>query len=138
MSTTPLKIYLTDEQKHWIETKAEEKNTTLSKFLVSLLEAEMDGTTTERELKKLDERLARIESHQKNSFEDVIGSQVACLAYVKELFRESAANLYRLNAVIEDMPDALSVRQSLNRFVREKEKELQEKVAEFHAEVSHG
>lgn len=138
MTTAPFKIYLSEDQKRWIETRAQQQGTTLSKFIVALIEERMEEKSTEVLLRKVLESLSKVEGQQANLGAQVVPHLDATLTYVKEIFRESSANLYRMNAVIDEMPNALSLRQRLNEFVRDREREFQERTQECSQGVSRG
>jgi hypothetical protein len=53
------------------------------------------------------------------------------LSYVKEIFRESAANLYRLNAVIDEFPESEKIRAEVNDHVRKQESLMRSKAIQI-------
>lgn len=138
MTMTPLKIYLSDDHKRWVEARAKEEKTTLSRFLVSLIEEQMEEKSTEFLLRKVLTSLSRLEGQQASLKTEVVPNLDASLTYLKEIFRESSANLYRMNAVIDEMPNALTMRQRLNEFVREREREFFERTRERNQEGLRG
>ena len=138
MTTTPFKIYLSDEQKRWVETRAQQEGTTLSRFIVALIEDRMEEKSTQLLLRKVLESLSKVEGQQASLGAQIVPHLDATLTYVKEIFRESSANLYRMNAVIDEMPNGLSLRQRLNEFVRDREREFQERTHDGSRGVSRG
>jgi hypothetical protein len=138
MSTPHIKVYLTSDQMRWVEARAKSEKSTLSKTLVSLVEEYMEEKSTELLLRKVLESLSRLEGQQAILRAQVVPQLDASLTYVKEIFRESSANLYRMNAVIDEMPNGLSLRQRLNEFVRDRERELHERTQERSQELGNG
>ncbi len=137
-ATTHVKVYLTSEQRRWIETRAKQEKTTLSRGLVSLIEEHMEEKSTETLLKKVLESISKLEAQQATCRSEVLQNFDESIVYLKEMFRESAANLYRLEAIVEDMDDSISVRMKMNEHVRRKEREVQEAIASTRAGVTRG
>jgi hypothetical protein len=119
-----LHLGLTKVQMEWIERTAEEKGRSKSKVVQDIVDASMKSETLSQKLdlvleknadfEKMVSSLVSINTHQLEVF----------LAYVKEVFRESSANLYRLNAMIDEFPEPEKTRSEVNEFVRKQEEIL--------------
>ncbi len=55
---------------------------------------------------------------------------------MKEIFRESSANLYRLNAIVDEFEDPETVLAQVNEFVRKQESMMRLKVIKLHEEAN--
>jgi hypothetical protein len=119
-----LHLGLTKVQMEWIERTAEEKGRSKSKVVQDIVDASMKSETLSQKLDLVLEKNA--------DFEKMVSSLVSInthqlevvLAYVKEVFRESSANLYRLNAMIDEFPEPEKTRSEVNEFVRKQEEIL--------------
>jgi hypothetical protein len=136
MSTTPLKIYLSDEQRRWIEKRSKEKKETLSRCVVSLIEEQMDEKSTDVLLRKITSTLDQVAISHTRKGDEMLALLHRTSVLLKEVFRESSANLYRLNSIIDEMPNSILVRQKVNEFVRGRETEVLERLGAFKEEVS--
>lgn len=123
-----LKLYLTEEQKNWVERLSIDEQEPMSKCIANLIDARRDQRAREQKLDQILEDLHALQREQKLVFSSTIPQLEIILAYVKEIFRESSANLYRLNAVIDEFPEAEKVRSQVNEHVRQQESVMRAKV----------
>lgn len=134
----PIHLALTKEQNDWLETEFLRTGNLRSKIVQDLIDARRQGPATDGHAPKILDALSRMEAQQQRMAKETAVALSQVLLLVKEIFRESSANLYRLNAIIDDMPDPIHVRQRVNEFVRGQEREIQERLARVVPEVSRG
>lgn len=116
-----LHLGLTKVQMEWIERTAEEKGRSKSKVVQDIVDASMKSETISQKLDLVLEKNAEFEK-MVSSLVSINTHQIEIiLAYVKEVFRESSANLYRLNAMIDEFPEPEKTRSDVNEFVRKQE-----------------
>lgn len=116
-----LHLGLTKVQMEWIERTAEEKGRSKSKVVQDIVDASMKSETLSQKLDLVLEKNAEFEK-MVSSLVSINTHQIEIiLAYVKEVFRESSANLYRLNAMIDEFPEPEKTRSEVNEFVRKQE-----------------
>lgn len=120
----PLHLAFSKEQMEWLESESERYRRTKSKIVQDLVEAERKGESHHAMLRELSEKMDQLRAKEQLNFANSFIKIESILAYVKEIFRESSANLYRLNAVIDEFQDPEKVRASVNEFVRKQESEM--------------
>ena len=128
----PLHLALTEEQQNWIILESERTKKTKSKVVQDLVDAAKKNESYNEILLEVPLKFSQLENFQR-----VIASQMETqleivLAYVKEIFRESSANLYRLNAIVDEFEDPETVRAEVNEFVRKQESMMRLKVIKVH------
>jgi len=128
----PLRLALTKEQDEWLKKRSLALGESQGEIVSSLLDAEIGGENMSARLAELARLLAESEPRSRRMEVALTNTHEVMLAYVKELFRESSANLYRLNAAIDNMPDSILVRQKVNEYVRGREREMGEKLRALH------
>jgi hypothetical protein len=116
-----LKLYLTEEQKSWVERLANDEQEPMSKCIAKLIDAYRDQRGRDQKLDKMQTELEDLKTNQKLLLSNSTSQLEIILAYVKEIFRESSANLYRLNSMIDEFKDSESVRADVNEYVRKQE-----------------
>lgn len=127
-----LKIYLNAEQKSWVEALSRTHEVPMSKCIVNLIESLRNHRSQDE---KLDAIYAKIENSaltQHAQFTISAPQNEILLAYIKEIFRESAANLFRINAIVAEFPEHEKVRAEVNNYVREQENTMRSKCAQIH------
>ena len=105
----------------WIERTAEEKGRSKSKVVQDIIDASMKSETLSQKLDLVLEKNADFEKMMSSLVSINTHQLEVVLAYVKEVFRESSANLYRLNAMIDEFPEPEKTRSEVNDFVRKQE-----------------
>lgn len=133
----PLRLALTKEQNEWLKQRFFERETSPLEIVLGLLEAEIRGENITGRLAELVRLGAESEARSRRLEASLAAHQEVITAYLHELFRESRANLYRLESIIADMPDAPSVRRMGNEFVRSHEREMAERVEEIRHRLGH-
>jgi hypothetical protein len=128
----PLHLALTKEQIEWLEVKSEDTGKSKSKLVQEMIELERKGESHHRMLTDLSAKLEQIKALEENFFANAFMQNDIVLAYVKEIFRESSASLYRLNAIVDEFPEPEKVRAEVNDFVRKQESKMREKVLQIH------
>lgn len=126
-----LKLYLTEEQKNWVQRLSYDEQVPMSKCIAKLIDAHRDQKRREQKLDKILEDLQNLERNQKSFFGNFNPQLEIILAYVKEIFRESSANLYRLNAVIDEFSEPEKVRAEVNEYVRKQESVMRAKALQI-------
>jgi len=116
-----LHLGLTKAQMEWIERTAEEKGRSKSKVVQDIIDASMKSETLSQKLDLVLEKNAEFEKMMSSLVSINTHQLEVVLAYVKEVFRESSANLYRLNAMIDEFPEPEKTRSEVNDFVRKQE-----------------
>ncbi|MEN9826545.1 MAG: hypothetical protein RI953_2290 [Pseudomonadota bacterium] len=116
-----LHLGLTKVQMEWIERTAEEKGRSKSKVVQDIVDASMKSETLSQKLDLVLEKNADFEKMMSSLVSINTHQLEVVLAYVKEVFRESSANLYRLNAMIDEFPEPEKTRTEVNDFVRKQE-----------------
>jgi hypothetical protein len=134
----PIHLSLTQEQSDWLEREFQRTGNLRSKIVQDLIDAARRGKTSAIRVEDLELQTSKVTSLQREFHETVRTQLEVHSAYLKEMFRESAANLYRLEAIVEDMDDSISVRMKMNEHVRRKEREVQETIASTRAGVTRG
>ena len=134
----PIHLALTQEQTDWLEREFERTGNLRSKIVQDLIDAARKGKTSGVRVEDLELQTSKVTSLQRQFQESMQTQMDVHSAYLKEMFRESAANLYRLEAIVEDMDDPISVRMQMNEHVRNKERELLERVSMLRAGVTRG
>ncbi len=131
-----LKLYLTEEQKNWVERLSHEEQVPMSKCIVNLIDAHRDQKRHEQKLDQILEDLQNVQSNQKLLLSNSSSQLEIILTYLKEVFRESAANLYRLNAMVDEFADSEKIRAEVNTFVRQQESMMRSKALQIHEQNS--
>ena len=126
-----LKLYLTEEQKNWVERLSHDEQQPMSKCIANLIDAHRDQKRREQKLDQILEDLENLQRSQKLSLSNSTSQLEIILAYVKEIFRESSANLYRLNAVIDEFAESEKVRFEVNEYVRKQESAMRTKALQI-------
>jgi hypothetical protein len=121
----PLRLSLTKEQNEWLEGRGDKDGKTDAQVVSSLIDAEMRGENTAARLAELSRLLTESEARRRRLEEVLVSNTSAAMILLKELFRESSANLYRINQIVSQFDDPASERQLLNEFVRGKEREME-------------
>jgi len=127
-----LKLYLTEEQKKWVEQLSIDEQEPMSKCIANLIDAHRDRDARDQKLDQIIEDLHELQRNQKLVFSSTMPQLEIILAYVKEVFRESSANLYRLNAMIDEFPEPEKTRTEVNDFVRKQEAILRSRTLKIH------
>jgi hypothetical protein len=89
----PIHLALTKEQMEWLETEFRRTGNSRSKVVQDLIEAARRGESSGLQVKDLELQTSKVISLQKEFHEQVSMQLEVHLAYLKEIFRESAANL---------------------------------------------
>lgn len=127
----PLHISLTEAQMDWIAKASECTKKTKSKFVQDVIEASMKTEVLEQKLETMIKKNAEIENYLRVSVAQTYPQLEIILAYLKEIFRESSANLYRLNAVIDEFAEPEKVRFEVNEYVRKQESAMRTKALQI-------
>lgn len=122
-----LHLGLTKSQMEWIEKTSQDSKRSKSKLIQDLITAHQKTESLEEKLSVVIQKNTQLETHLHALGEQVQTQLEILLTYVKEIFRESAANLYRLNAVIDEFAEPEKVRFEVNEFVRQQESILRAK-----------
>jgi hypothetical protein len=127
----PLHLAFTKEQMEWLERESKRSDRTKSKIVQELVEAQRSGQSHHAVLKELDQKTDKMLELQRASFANSDTQTQIILAFVKEIFRESSANLYRLNEVIDGFTDPEKVRFEVNEYVRKQESAMRTKALQI-------
>ena len=127
----PLHLALTKDQSEWLEAKSEDTGKSKSKLIQEMIEVERKGNSLPVLLTDLSLKLDNMRSTEQNFFANSFVQNEIIFAYVKELFRESSASLYRLNAIIDGFTEPEKVRAEVNEFVRKQESMMRTKAIEI-------
>jgi hypothetical protein len=128
----PLHLALTKEQIEWLEVKSEDTGKSKSKLVQEMIEVERKGESQHSLLTELSAKLDQMKALEQNFFTNALTQNDILLAYVKEIFRESSASLYRLNAIVDEFQEPEKVRAEVNEFVRKQESMMRSKVMQIH------
>jgi hypothetical protein len=126
-----LKLYLTEDQKNWVERLSKDEQEPMSKCIANLIDAHRDEKRRDQKLDLILEDLQNLQRNQKSLLSNSAPQLEIILAYVKEIFRESSANLYRLNAVIDEFSESEKVRSEVNEYVRKQEATMRTKAIQI-------
>lgn len=126
-----LKLYLTEEQKNWVERLSHDEQEPMSKCIANLIDAQRDQRPRDFKLDQIVEELQNLSVYQRQFSSNLTPQLEIILAYVKEIFRESAANLYRLNSIIDEFKDSENVRTNVNDYVRKQESQMRTKAIQI-------
>lgn len=127
-----LHLGLTKEQMEWISRNADEAQKSKSKFVQDIIEASKKNERLEQKLESMITKISEMERLSQSMFAQTSPQLEIILAYVKEIFRESSANLYRLNAMVDEFAEPETVRSEVNEFVRKQESMMRLKVLKAH------
>ena len=127
-------LAVTKSQMQWIERTADEKGRSKSKVVQDIIDASMKNETLSQKLDVVLEKNINLEEIMSSLFSSNAYQLEVILAYVKEVFRESSANLYRLNAMIDEFPDPDKTRSEVNEFVRKQESILRSRTLKMNEE----
>ena len=127
----PLHISLTETQMDWITRASYDSKKTKSKFVQDVIEASMKNEVLEQKLEAMIKKKTEIENYLRVSVAQTYPQLEIILAYVKEIFRESSANLYRLNAVIDGFDAPEKVRAEVNEYVHKQESAMRTKALQI-------
>lgn len=127
----PLHLALTKEQIEWLEVKSEETGKSKSKLVQDMIEVERRGTSFDTLLTNVSAKLDQMKTLEQNFFANSLTQNEVILAYVKEIFRESSANLYRINSIIDEFAEPEKVRAEVNDYVRKQESLMRSKVIQI-------
>ena len=132
----PLHLALTEEQNNWIILESERTKKTKSKIVQDLIDAAKKNESYNEILLEVPLKFSQLENFQRAIASQMETQLEIVLAYVKEIFRESSANLYRLNAIVDEFEDPETVRAEVNEFVRKQEAMMRLKVIKVHEEAN--
>lgn len=127
----PLHLALTQEQSDWILEESKRTQKTKSKIVQDLIEDQRLGKSHGVMMNVLSEKIDQMRATQQVHFTNSDSQVEIVLAYIKEVFRESAANLFRINAIIDDFQEPEKMRSEVNNFVREQENYMRTKCAQI-------
>ena len=127
-------LAVTKSQMQWIERTADEKGRSKSKVVQDIIDASMKKETLSQKLVVVLKKNINLEGMMNSLFSSNAYQLEVILAYVKEVFRESSANLYRLNAMIDEFPDSDKTRSEVNEFVRKQESILRSRTLKMNEE----
>ena len=127
-----LHLGLTKEQMEWISRKADEARKSKSKFVQDIIETSKKNEILEQKLESVITKISETEHLVRSAFVQTSPQLEIILAYVKEIFRESSANLYRLNAIVDEFAEPDSVRAEVNEFVRKQESMMRLQALKIH------
>ena len=128
----PLHLALTEEQQNWIILESERTKKTKSKVVQDLIDAAKKGESHNEILREVPSKLDQLKAQQHANSSEMNVQLEIILAYVKEIFRESSANLYRLNAIVDEFEEPETVRSEVNEFVCKQESMMRLKVIKIH------
>jgi hypothetical protein len=126
-----LKLYLTKEQKKWVEHLSQLKQEPMSKCIANLIEAQRNGKNWEQKLGHILENLENLKVNQSKEHSSSASQLKIILSYLKEIFRESSANLYRINSIIDEFTDSETVRADVNEYVLKQESAMHTKALQI-------
>lgn len=124
----PLRLALTKEQDEWLRKRSAASGKTGAEIVSALLEAEIGEANPTARLAEMVRLLAQAEARSQRLEATLEKQHQLMMVYIKDMFRVSSANLYRLNAIIDQMENPTHVRQIVNEFVRGQEREIQERI----------
>lgn len=127
----PLHLAFTKEQMEWLERESNRSERTKSKIVQELVEQERKNESQNCLLKDMTQKTDQMLALQRAHFANTDSQTQIVLAYVKELFRESSASLYRLNAIIDEFSEPEKVRADVNEFVRKQESNMRAKALQI-------
>ncbi len=127
-------LAVTKSQMQWIERTAEEKGRSKSKVVQDIIDASMKKETLYQKMDELLEKSINLEGMMSSLFSSNAYQLEVIMAYLKEVFRESSANLYRLNAMIDEFPEPEKTRSEVNDFVRKQESILRSRTLKMNEE----
>lgn len=130
-SNFPLKLSLTEEQMKWVERISLRRESSKAKVVQDFIEASMKTEVLEQKIETMIKKNTEIENYLRVSAAQTYPQLEIILAYVKEMFRESSANLYRLNAVIDEFAEPEKVRFEVNEYVRKQESAMRTKALQI-------
>lgn len=111
--------------------QSDNSNKTKSKFVQDVIEASMKTEVLEQKIETMIKKNTEIENYLRVSVAQTYPQLEIILAYVKEIFRESSANLYRLNAVIDGFDSPDKVRAEVNDYVHKQESAMRTKALQI-------
>lgn len=124
-------LALTEEQMAWLHAECVRTQKTKSKIIQEILEAHRSGSSLMDMHQQLSAKLDEMAARQRQDTSKTSTDLQILSSYVKEIFRESAANLYRLNAVIDEFKDSDRVRDEVNDYVRKQESVMRTKAIQI-------
>ena len=130
-SNFPLKLSLTEEQMKWVERISLRRESSKAKVVQDIIDASMKTEVLEQKLETMIKKNSEIENYLRVSVAQTYPQLEIILAYVKEIFRESSANLYRLNAVIDGFDAPEKVRAEVNEYVHKQESAMRTKALQI-------
>lgn len=122
-----LHLGLTKSQMDWISRASEDIKKSKSRFVQDIIDASMKSEVLEQKIETMIKKTSDLENYLRASVAQNSPQLEIILAYVKEIFRESSANLYRLNAVIDEFSESEKVRSEVNEYVRKQESTMRAK-----------
>jgi transcriptional regulator NrdR family protein len=122
-----LHLGLTKSQMDWISRASEDTKKSKSRFVQDIIDASMKSEVLEQKIETMIKKTSDLENYLRVSVAQISPQLEIILAYVKEIFRESSANLYRLNAVIDEFSESEKVRSEVNEYVRKQEATMRAK-----------
>ena len=126
-----LHLGLTKTQMDWITRASGDTRKTKSKFVQDIIDASMKTEVLEQKIETMIKKNSEIENYLRVSVAQTYPQLEIILAYVKEIFRESSANLYRLNAVIDGFDAPEKVRAEVNEYVHKQESAMRTKALQI-------
>ena len=131
----PLRLALTQQQREWLTRRSLALGKLPAQIVSGLLDTEIDGENTAGKLAELIRMMGESDARIRRMETAMMGHHDVTKAYLGELFRESCASLYRLEAIVADMDDPVSVRMQMNEHLRKKEREMNERVRVLHPQL---
>jgi hypothetical protein len=131
----PLRLALTKEQDEWLKQRSLASGKTGAEIVSALLEAEIGQANPTARLAEMVRLLSEAEARSRRLEATLEKQHEVVMLFLKEMYREGSANLYRIESVIDDFPDPILVRQRLNEYVRTRDREMGERLfALYHPE----
>ena len=131
----PLRLALTKEQSEWLDKRSRTLGKPSAQIVSELLETEICGENTSGRLAELTRMVGESNARSHRLEKVMVMQHEVSQSYLKEIFRESSANLYRLEAIVADMDDPVSVRMLMNEYVRGLQRRMEEQVKIFELQL---
>lgn len=123
----PLHLSLTKSQMEWLTKRSEDTNKSKSKFVQELIEASQKNELLLQKVDLLTQKTSDLDGNLRSAMTHISPQLEIILAYVTEIFRESSANLFRINAMVDEFEEPEKVRREVNEFVRKQESAMRSK-----------
>lgn len=130
----PLHLSLTKSQMEWLTKRSDDANKSKSKFVQELIEASQKNELLLQKIDLQTQKTSDLDGNLRSAMTHISPQLEIILAYVTEIFRESSANLFRINAMVDEFENSEKVRREVNEFVRKQESAMRTRTLQIKEE----